>query len=81
MRSVKPHRDVRSNAVRRKSAVFRVDRAGTVPGGTPDAARHAHRHGGREGNIHLGSSLAAWARTLLARTHDRAVGSSCGGVV
>ena len=36
---------------------------------------------GREEKIHLESSLATWARTLLTRTCDRAVDSGCGVVV
>ena len=67
VRSAKPHGGVKNNAVMPKSAVSRVGRAGTVPGGTLDAAKHAHRHGGSEEKIHLESSPAAWARTLLTQ--------------
>ena len=63
------------------SAASCVGRAETVPGGTLDAARHAHRHGGSEEKIHLESSPAAWARTLLIETHCHAVDSTCGVVV
>ena len=65
----------------RKSVVSRVCRAGNGPRRCSfGAARHAHRHGGREEKVHLESSLAAWAGTLLTRTHGRAVDSGCGVV-